>query len=150
MTRRDLFKFLPAGLGSFLFTGGDGTDKSVEEAIKMVIRIKPPEEHKELGFGLNGLEYRIFTTTNFLIPMDGGFELNVYCEYLKVCATVTKIDKKNINNSKVMRFESPPFHKMDITHNWAKHVDNIIRKSQAISLVEYGPISEIPPLTQIT
>jgi hypothetical protein len=153
MTRRGLFKFLPAGLGSLLFTGGDRTDTSVEEAIKLVVRVPPPLDSREINFELNGLRYVIFTTTNFLLDCEIGgknvFETNVYCDYYKVCATVTKLND-NIHDSKVIRFESPHFHKVNMDESWKLHVDNIIRKSQSIHLSEFGNIQQIPPLHQLT
>jgi len=153
MTRRDLFKFIPPGLGSLLFCGGDCTDTSVEEAIKLVVRQKPPAENKELTFELNGLKYNVFTTANFLLTGDINgepfTELNVYGDYLKICAVVSKIEEE-IAKSKVMRFECPHFHKMDLEKQWPLQIDNIIRKSQAVHLSQFGPITNIPPLTQIT
>jgi|ERR1041385_662158 hypothetical protein len=116
--------------------------------INMMVEVteipKPSDLSKEIHFELDGLSYRLFITTNFLLPLNNGaYELNVYNDYYKVCGEVIK-KHEHIHKSLHARFECPIFHKDNLEVEWSKSRDMIIREAKMLQDNQFTTIS-LPP-----
>lgn len=123
MNRLKFFKSL-LGLGAVAVT----TTAASALKPKQEFKFKAPPEflNKWIEFDEDGLHYLVSLTTNVLIPLpEGGLEVNVYNEYCKVIARVSRLEKDG--KTKFLKIEGHLLTTKQAKTTADNEVENIVR-----------------------